>query len=159
MKSRYKGEGFIKWQKDFPELEKNRIEKIRKSHIGKKFTIVHRRKLSEAKKALFRTGKLTPWNKGLTLEDDKRVKPPLWNNNYICEDCGSKLHVEIHHKNFNKFDNSPEDRIKWCRSCHKKWHMDFRKRNGLISFIRDKKGRILKQVHVKLERGNLYEIS
>jgi hypothetical protein len=32
--------------------------------------------------------------------------------------------------------------------------MDFRKENGLINYMRDEKGHILKQIHVKISRGN-----
>jgi hypothetical protein len=136
-----------------PEKEAERIEKIRKWHNGRKFTIEHRKALSVSKKQLVSDG-WKPWNDGLTMNDDPRIPRGGWNNNYICENCGSKRHVEIHHMNFNEYDNRPENKKKLCRSCHKKWHMDYRKRNGLIKYIRDSKGHILMQIHEKIDRGS-----
>ena len=72
------GYNFIEWQKNNPEKELMRIEKIRNAHKGKKFSDAHRKNLSEAKKKLFREGKLNylvnNWNKGKTKYEDERLQ-------------------------------------------------------------------------------------
>lgn len=135
-----------------PELERLRLEKQIATQTGQKKSLQHRKKLSEVKKELFRTGKLVPWNKG--LKNDERMFYPKWTKKLICENCNSNNHVERHHLNFNKYDNRKENVKIWCRSCHKKWHFDYRKAHGLVDYERDEKGHILRQIHVKISRGD-----
>jgi 5-methylcytosine-specific restriction endonuclease McrA len=41
----------------------------------------------------------------------------------ICEVCGCKVKILIHHKNRNHKDNSKENLQELCRSCHSKEHI------------------------------------
>jgi len=71
--------GFSDWKKNNPEKELMRIEKIRNSHIGKKFTEEHRKNLSIAKKKLAQEGKIKilnepSWNKGKNKYNDERLR-------------------------------------------------------------------------------------
>ena len=38
----------------------------------------------------------------------------------VCELCGSTENIDVHHKDFNHQNNSPENLILVCRSCHMK---------------------------------------
>ena len=43
-----------------------------------------------------------------------------------CESCGSKRFVEAHHPNYLRPLN-----VMWlCRKCHRKWHIEYEKKNG-----------------------------
>lgn len=97
-----------------------------------------------------------PWNKGLTIKNDKRVlkytkkklgkKSHFWKggksfepypsefNNYLkqqikkrdnftCQECGitekeSGWELAVHHIDFNKMNNNPNNLITLCRACH-----------------------------------------
>lgn len=42
----------------------------------------------------------------------------------ICEKCGSKINIEVHHINYDRFGGNEleSDLMVLCRSCHKKIH-------------------------------------
>lgn len=82
----------------------------------------------------------TPWNKGLCEKDSTSVKKQVdslrkYNNkrkidtvNYqiynkgICEICGTKDNLEVHHKDCNRTNNFPSNLITVCESCHQRIH-------------------------------------
>jgi len=39
-----------------------------------------------------------------------------------CAICGAELAMDLHHRNGDSFDNSPENVQRLCRSCHVKKH-------------------------------------
>lgn len=39
-----------------------------------------------------------------------------------CEICGTKENLGVHHNNFDASDNSPDNVMTLCGSCHTKWH-------------------------------------
>lgn len=53
----------------------------------------------------------------------------------MCEICGSKEHLCVHHKDTNRKNNNPENLQTLCRSCHTKEHLK------LQTLLRDSKGR------------------
>lgn len=48
----------------------------------------------------------------------------------LCENCQSTEHLQIHHKDENWKNNSPENLQTLCRTCHMKLHWLQWKRNG-----------------------------
>lgn len=97
-------------------------------------------------KGYFNVGR-TPWNKGKTEIDDKRVanqanalrtyhhdgdsiekilkEDTSRYQKYIkssCEICGATKDLEVHHKDKNHSNNNPNNLITVCRSCHQKVH-------------------------------------
>lgn len=91
----------------------------------------------------------SPWNKGLNENDDSRVlkqanalrkfhcngrhdneKIILKRDTSIyqkykknkCELCGSIDGLEVHHKDFNHYNNDPDNLITVCESCHQRVH-------------------------------------
>lgn len=99
------------------------------------------RKLNIPKKGTgyFNLGR-TPWNKGLDENDSLSVKKQIdslrkYNNkrklntvNYqvynkgICEICGTKENLEVHHKDCDRTNNFPSNLITVCESCHQRIH-------------------------------------
>lgn len=41
---------------------------------------------------------------------------------YACVQCGSTRQLAVHHKDCKKFNNSPDNLVTLCRSCHAKIH-------------------------------------
>lgn len=57
------------------------------------------------------------------------------NNKCCCEDCGKQYsdteRFEVHHKDFNRYNNTFNNYVWLCASCHKKRHYDYgRKKKG-----------------------------
>lgn len=44
------------------------------------------------------------------------------NREYKCEKCGSTSNVDVHHKDGDRNNNTPENIVLLCRSCHMKEH-------------------------------------
>ena len=44
------------------------------------------------------------------------------NREYKCERCGSTKNVDVHHKDGDRNNNTPENIALLCRSCHMKEH-------------------------------------
>jgi len=145
------GQKFKEWQNNNPELEKQRIEKIRNALKGKKFSLEHRKKLSIAKKKLVESG-WQPWQKG-----KKSKKARMYKEGMVCQNCNSKRYVEKHHKDFKHYNDNPENVVMLCRSCHESIHRKERWNRGLVKPIRDEKGKF-KTLDYKEEKMSL-EIS
>ena len=117
-------------------------------------------------------GKLS-WNKGLTKEEDSRVKKYSEKNsgekhfnwqggiskepysfefnkklkkqirqrdNFTCQECGYTekqlgYHLSVHHIDYNKKNNNPENLICLCKSCHAQTNF---KRNDWINYFKNK---------------------
>lgn len=106
---------------------------------------------SKTKKDLFKSGKLIPWNKGKNFITDSRVKKQSGKNHYRyntnkdqtydtifynksyrsmilesqnnkCFGCDSTTALCLHHIDENKQNNSNDNLIFVCRSCHMKIH-------------------------------------
>lgn len=65
------------------------------------------------------------WYRGVYLKSDhwKELKALKLTHNPICQRCGFKHHLDVHHVNYrNIFDVSLSDLLTLCRICHNKEH-------------------------------------
>jgi len=133
------GSKFKKWQKENPDKEKERREKIRKAHLGRTFTVEHRRNLSIAKKELIKSGKFkTPRSTlGLKFKDWSKKRGN-------CERCNKYGMIETHHIDFNHKNRNKNNLLNICRGCHLKIHRRYAFANLDIEVKRDKNGRFEK---------------
>lgn len=105
---------------------------------------LERRNCSDAQKLAFLHGKKPPMTwLGKKQPDwlvEKRVAKIRGENHYLwnggtfrrhyrnvvrkekCESCGSKINLGIHHKNFDHYDNKPENLQVLCLHCHLSLH-------------------------------------
>ena len=126
------------------KFSKEHINNLSKSHIGNKgyptwknkhFSIEHLKKLSQAKRKFYSAGN-HPWN--YIDGRSKNCSPARYGDdwfkirllvykrdNWVCQNCGLKMNHktgahDIHHKIpfLLSFDNSLENLITLCRSCH-----------------------------------------
>ncbi len=110
-------------------------ENIAKSHkgekcfwYGKNFTVEHRENLSESHIGIQAREKHPNWQDGKSFEiypqEFKLVKKSiLERDNYQCQDpnCdGNHKKLHIHHIDYDKKNNNPENLITLCISCHMK---------------------------------------
>lgn len=53
----------------------------------------------------------------------------LKRDEYTCQQCGSTENLEVHHWEpyFVSFDNSPDNLVTFCRSCHQDKHEEYRR--------------------------------
>ena len=110
------------------ECSEETKQKISSANKGKKRTDKIKQKISEIQKT--KTGNLAPnWQNGKSFEPyppefNKKLKHLiLERDNYTCQcpDCEHKTDVlDIHHIDFNKQNNTPENLIALCNSCHAK---------------------------------------
>lgn len=52
----------------------------------------------------------------------KKLAYLIGNREKVCEVCGSTHSIDVHHKDGNYHNNSPENLMIVCRSCHMKQH-------------------------------------
>jgi hypothetical protein len=101
---------------------------------GKHHTEETKKKISNARKGKY-AGKNNPnWKGGISLKEFKNaygLEPTDWQklaqeirkrDNFICQLCGKKGATDVHHiiPRRIKIDNSPDNLITLCRSCHAK---------------------------------------
>lgn len=55
-------------------------------------------------------------------ESARKIVYLIENREKVCEICGSKINVDIHHKDGNHQNNVSENLMLVCRSCHIKLH-------------------------------------
>lgn len=135
--------------KKHPLFGKNRSEetkyKIRESNKGKKRTA--EQKLNMSKSHIGKTGELASnWQNGKSFEIypkefNKALKQSiLERDNYTCQclDCiiENITDLHIHHIDFNKQNNDPENLITLCNSCHAKTNGK-NKRNYFTEFYKN----------------------
>jgi len=117
-----------------------RLEKLKNAMTGKKHSEETKKKMSEHNWAKNHTGKLHPcYNSNLTFEDrylgrNRNVQPENYQwkkkvkerDNHICQKCGSKENLCVHHlNNYKSFENERYDiknGITLCVGCHKEFH-------------------------------------
>ncbi len=124
------------WNKD-KKLTKEHVENLRKSHTDlkypnrKKTSKRTKRKQSKARKGKF-GGKNHPnWQGGKSfesygLEFNEDLKEVIRNRDrrkcVVCEkiELENKKKLSVHHIDYNKRNNNPNNLISLCRSCHVK---------------------------------------
>jgi len=104
------------------EVQKKNYSEAQKGHIVTEMT---RQKLS-----IKNTGELSPaWKNGVSFEPyspefNKPLKQQvLERDNYICQNSNCNHlseRLDVHHIDYNKKNNNPENLIVLCKSCHTK---------------------------------------
>ena len=104
-------------------------QKMREKAKGRKYSEITIQRMSNAKKGKY-LGELSPvWNNGSSFEEygiefNKELKQSiLERDNHICQDpnCSLENHkLAVHHIDYNKKNNNPENLITLCNSCHSK---------------------------------------
>jgi putative phosphoesterase len=107
-------------------------DKVRKNRKGIPVSLERRQQISETLKKLYRNKENHPrWQGGLSLElygedFNSKVKQNIRKNDaHFCQLCGEsetylKEKLCIHHIDYNKQNNNPNNFISLCRSCHAK---------------------------------------
>lgn len=102
-------------------------QKISKLHKGKKISTIQKDKLKESH--IWQVGEFAPnWQGGKSFEiypqEFKKVKQSILERDfYICKDPNCEHlseRLDIHHIDYDKKNNSPENLITLCRKCHMK---------------------------------------
>ena len=65
-----------------------------------------------------------------------------------CERCDETNRLAVHHINSNAYDNSPENLMTLCGSCHTKWHWENGKIRGKDLKPRKTDGYFLRYGHI-----------
>lgn len=73
------------------------------------------------RKAFVKTGK-NEQSSGGAHKSARLIKYLIEGHERSCEKCGSTRNVEVHHKDGNYQNNTPDNLILLCRSCHMKEH-------------------------------------
>jgi 5-methylcytosine-specific restriction endonuclease McrA len=107
----------MKTEKDFKTLREYDLYRIRRIK-SKKSKKKIRSKTKKKKKPL------SPYHKYLLSDEWAVIKLELFNyRGKICERCGSKDHIQVHHLHYkNIFKEEPEDLLILCKDCHKAEH-------------------------------------
>jgi len=135
------------------------------SMAGKKHSLESKKRISESSrggnKTSFNTGHI-PWSKGKERPDICGDKNPHWNggttyqgynrrefnkklkhriktrDGFFCKICGkAKKTLDIHHIDENKENNTPENLITVCHSCHSSFHNNpiFKEKDNQSLFV------------------------
>ncbi len=89
----------------------------------------HKEKISKSLKGKYSGVKSPHWNNGSSFEpygidfNETKKQQVLERDNYICQDpnCdGNHKKLHIHHIDYDKKNNNPENLITLCNSCHSK---------------------------------------
>ena len=110
---------------------KERREKLRVAHLGKKLSVETKLKMSEKK----RLDKHQCWLGGKKFGEygiefcDKLKNKIRKRDNYTCQKCNTHQNkldekLSIHHIDYNKKNNKDDNLISLCRSCHAKTNFD-----------------------------------
>ena len=59
---------------------------------------------------------------GQAHQSAKKIGYLIGNRERVCEICGSTRSIDVHHKDHDFHNNSPENLMVLCRSCHMKIH-------------------------------------
>ena len=106
-------------------------QRISESHKGEKFTIERRQKISKTRieKNIAKLENNPNWNNGSSFEpyspefNKEKKQQILKRDNYTCQDpnCEHKTNkLDIHHIDYDKKNNSIDNLITLCDSCHTK---------------------------------------
>lgn len=120
----------ISWSKGLTKETDERVKKISENKIGEK-------------NPSWKGGiSFEPYNKNWNSKLRKKIKE---SDNYICQECKTKFSkntrkLDVHHIDYNKKNNSLNNLISLCKSCHgktgfnrKNWTNYFKRKVGAIS--------------------------
>jgi hypothetical protein len=127
----------IAWNKGLktgarPQWVKDKISKTDKEAFAsgkRKCWCKGTKGIVKASSGSFKPGKLNPyWNgggklhyaEGFTYKLRKKIKT---RDNYICQDCGVKGKLVVHHKDFGKINHKESNLITLCFRCHRLRHI------------------------------------
>ena len=139
MNGRFKGHHHTKESKEL----------LRQSHLGKKLSYEHKKRISESQIGK-RSGDNNPnWKGGLAKEAIKirqSIEYRLWRNavfardNFTCQKCNEKgIYLVAHH--VKNFAQCPELRfaidngISFCRNCHRNFHRGYGVKNNTLEQV------------------------
>ena len=128
------------WRQQIPK-DIHRDGELRVSKSGKVYLNYYKRKTKSNPISL-------RGNKKLCLERD----------NYTCQICGGKEHIDIHHKDYHSPyippspDNSLRNLVTLCHQCHIKLHCSVSSKHEEIIRLRSE-GRTLQSI------GDIYQVS
>jgi 5-methylcytosine-specific restriction endonuclease McrA len=103
------------------KLSPEHREKLRQAHLGKKLSEEHKNKLREGQKG----DKGSNWKGGISfelygLEWTKLLKHSIRTRDcFTCKICGKNGWI-VHHIDYNKKNNNPDNLVTLCGSCHSK---------------------------------------
>lgn len=74
------------------------------------------------KKAFVKKGEDTKQKYSCAHHSSRKIAYMILEKEYKCERCGSIINVDVHHKDGNHNNNTPNNLELLCRSCHMKEH-------------------------------------
>lgn len=74
------------------------------------------------RKAFVKVGNDTRQNYSASHHSARSLAYLVLGREYCCEKCGSTANIDVHHKDGNRNNNTPENIELLCRSCHLKEH-------------------------------------
>jgi len=124
------------------------IKKMSETHKGKKLSLKHKKKISEAEKGI----KNWNWRGGISFEPygiefNNSLKELIRERDkYRCQQCfrhqdelydknGKKYSLNVHHIDYDKQNNSPDNLISLCRNCHTQTNYT---RNNWTAYFQEK---------------------
>ena len=108
----------IYYTKTHPEVRKKAWRKYNKTHREEQQKRSRKYYYENKEKQL-------DYRRKHRLGNNARTRAKLVAKKYlerVCYFCNSKERVEVHHKDFNPFNNKPENLIYLCSVCHGKEH-------------------------------------
>jgi hypothetical protein len=128
MKAKLKGRK--PWNKGVPQSDEAK-QKNRITHTGKRHSQETKKLMSKAHKGIVHDGMFkkgqTPWNRGRNVArkiEKSLLRDFILERDKCCKVCGTPEAKEIHHIrpwHISK-DNSPENLVLLCKSCHLSLH-------------------------------------
>ena len=125
VKNNFSGKNNPRYGKPLSEETKRKMSEL---HKGRKNSKEHNRSISEAKKELYKDRTKNPnWQGGKSyepynIEFSKELKNQIRNrDNHICRLCKNPENgrtLNVHHIDYDKKHNSPENLISLCLGCH-----------------------------------------
>lgn len=101
-------------------------DKISKAVKGKKKSEIHRKHISDSHKGLLLGEKHPNWKGGISFEPysvdwtETLKKSIRERDKYTCQICGKEPAIIVHHIDYDKKNNDPENLITVCDKCHGK---------------------------------------
>jgi len=124
------------WNKGLTKEKDERVQKLAEKLEGREFSEEHKERISKKARERFSNPENHPcWDGGKSFEPYSAVfnqdlkREVRKRDNYSCQACGVteetlNQDLDIHHIDFNKSNNSLNNLVSLCRSCHLKLHWE-----------------------------------